>query len=361
MELSPQLSFPEAFAVWISHRVLEEQGLWTNARYIARRTEWDNRQYARALAKFLGTLPLAQIHAGHLAEYQRARAFCDRRVGAWERPAGANRIRKEVGLLVRVMKAAGAWTDELDRRWLPLKPVENDVPRAMSPEEQHRFLHTAATRMEWRVVYCWALASLQTTAATNEMRAMRIGDVNLAGGYVQVRREGAKNKFRVRTIPLVTPEVAWAFQQLLERAVTLGATGPHCYLFPFHLAQGRYDPERGMTASGIKKRWDEVRKASGVDWLRPYDLRHTGITRMAEAGVPIQVIMSFAGHMTMRMQLHYTTVSMMAKRRAAAAAWSGDVSLVGAAFGVQPAPADWPAKKGAARAESWAEYGVKTS
>jgi hypothetical protein len=48
----------------------------------------------------------------------------------------------------------------------------------------------------------------------------------------------------------------------------------------------------------------------------------TGITRMAEAGVPIQVIMSFAGHMTMRMQLHYTTISMQAKRKWAEDTWS---------------------------------------
>jgi integrase len=52
----------------------------------------------------------------------------------------------------------------------------------------------------------------------------------------------------------------------------------------------------------------------GLNWLRPYDLRHTAITRMAEAGVPIHVIMSFAGHMSAKMQLHYTSISMASKR-----------------------------------------------
>jgi hypothetical protein len=32
--------------------------------------------------------------------------------------------------------------------------------------------------------------------------------------------------------------------------------------------------------------------------------------------------MSFAGHMTMRMQLHYTTISMQAKRKWAEDTWS---------------------------------------
>jgi hypothetical protein len=38
------------------------------------------------------------------------------------------------------------------------------------------------------------------------------------------------------------------------------------------------------------------------------------------------VIMSFAGHMTMRMQQHYTTISLMAKRQWARSAWEEPVA-----------------------------------
>jgi integrase len=193
----------------------------------------------------------------------------------------------------------------------------------MTPEEQHRFLYMAQSREEWRVVYCWALIALQTTAATNELRALRIGDVFLTQGTIQIRSEGAKNKFRVRTIPLQTPEVVWALEQLVARAHALGASGPHCYLFPFHRTQKQYDPLRPMTVWGIRRSWEAVRSAAHLDWLRPYDLRHTAITRMAEAGVPIHVIMSFAGHMSQRMQLHYTSISMAAKREWAGRTWAG--------------------------------------
>jgi integrase len=178
----------------------------------------------------------------------------------------------------------------------------------MTPEEQHRFLYMAQSREEWRVVYCWALIALQTTAATNELRALRIGDVFLTQGTIQIRSEGAKNKFRVRTIPLQTPEVVWALEQLVARAHALGASGPHCYLFPFHRTQKQYDPLRPMTVWGIRRSWEAV---------------HTAITRMAEAGVPIHVIMSFAGHMSQRMQLHYTSISMAAKREWAGRTWAG--------------------------------------
>jgi integrase len=77
-----------------------------------------------------------------------------------------------------------------------------------------------------------------------------------------------------------------------------------------------------------------VRAAAGLDWLRPYDLRHTGLTRMAEAGVPIHVMMAYAGHMTRRSQQHYVTVGMMAKRKWATATW-GEQSATPPKFGPQ--------------------------
>ena len=319
--LTPRMTFSAAFELWISRRVIDKQGVWSNARYISARTERDLRQYARQVMKFFGDLRLEEIHAGHLREYQRARAVCDKSAANWEQPAGANLIRKEMQTVMRVMRAAGAWREEIEQAYEPLQPVTNDVPRAMTPSEQHRFLHSAGSREAWRTVYCYALVALQTTASTNELRALRLGDIFLEQGVITIRTEGAKNRFRVRTIPLQTPEVVWALQVLIDRARELGGNGPHCYLFPFHLHHDVYDPLRPMTVWGLRRPWTEIRAAAGLDWLRPYDLRHTAITRMAEAGVPIHVIMSFAGHMSQKMQLHYTSISMAAKRDWAAKAF----------------------------------------
>lgn len=331
--LTPSLTFSSAFEIWITRRIIHNAGIWSNARYISPRTERDLRQYAKAAAKFLGSLRLEEIHAGHLREYQRARAVCDRSAGDWEQAAGANLIRKEVQTIRRVLLAAGAWEDHHEEAWEPLQAVHNDVPRAMSPDEQHRFLHLAGGRAEWQTVYCYSLVALQTTASTNELRALRIGDIFLSQGTIQIRTEGAKNKFRVRTIPLQTPEVVWALQVLIDRARELaeraieadrfhGPVGPHCYVFPFHLYHDVYDPLRPMSVWGLRKPWEDIRTAAKLEWLRPYDLRHTAITRMAEAGVPIQVIMSFAGHMSQKMQLHYTSISMAAKREWAVRTWA---------------------------------------
>lgn len=322
--LSADLLFPQAFELWLSHRMIGTPDLHfhvTDASYLAPKTIRDYQACAKALSKFFGRLSLGEIHIGHLREYQLARAFCDVEVGKWSRPCGANRINKEVAMLVCILRAARCWGEEQESFFQPLRTIEKDIPRAMTPEEQERFLAIAGNCKEWQFILWYSVLALQTTASTNELRALRRGDVLLAQGVLQIRREGAKNKYRIRTIPLETPEVVWALERLLDRARELGSTGPHHYLFPFAESRKHYDPLRPMSDSGLKKRWNAVRMAAGLDWLRPYDLRHAAITRMAEAGVPIQVIMSFAGHMTLRMQQHYTAISMAAKRKWARATW----------------------------------------
>jgi integrase len=321
--VSADLTWNAAFERWIDNRVVRHEVLATNARYISERTEWDYRQYARAIAKFFGPVRLRDIHAGHLREYHRGRAFCDHSVGAWDRPAGANRIRKEIGLLVRVMKSAGAWSEELDRSFEPLAPVHNDVPRAMSPDEQETFLRVAGSRQRWALIYCYSVVALQSTASTNELRGLRLADIDMTQGFLQVRSATAKNKYRIRTIPIATPEGQRCLGRLLSRAKQLGSERPEHYLFPMRISRCEYDPTRPMSDSGLKKLWEEVRDAAGMPWVRPYDLRHSGLTRMAESGVPVHVMMAYAGHMSMRMQQHYVSVSSKSMREWAQLTWEG--------------------------------------
>ena len=53
--------------------------------------------------------------------------------------------------------------------------------------------------------------------------------------------------------------------------------------------------------------WDEVVTRLGYDYLRRHDLRHTGLTWMADAGVPVHILRKIAGHgslMTTQRYLH---------------------------------------------------------
>jgi integrase len=355
--LSPNLLYPEAFELWISHHLIAA-GYEGNASFLSPGTVRDYRNCHSALLRFFANLRLDKIHPGHLQEYQRQRAtnpqltdalwwavarnrshgpfetretaaFWSQKHGGgyelrqtiWAGPAGANRIRKEIAMLLQILRAARCWGEADDLCFRPLRPVEPDVRRAMDEAEEQRFLAMASSRPEWHFIYYYALLALRTTCSTNELRALRLGDISLDHGFLQISRAGSKCKGRMRTIPLETEDVIHALQWLMSRAGSMGATAPYHYLFPVAASKGKYDPAQPMTESGLKKRWEAVRDAANLDWLRPYDLRHTAITRMAEAGTPIQVIMSFAGHLTLRMQQHYTTISMMARRKTARMVW----------------------------------------
>jgi integrase len=328
------LPFEEAFNRWISNLTIERAGIVTNARYLTDRGISDLKQYARAATRFFGKIPLEKIHAGHLMTYQQARAVCgttvltdsdeNGEIKGWAAPAGANLVRKEVELVIRLMKAADCWNADLIKRaWRPLERVLNDVPRALTPREQQRWLEVAASRPEWQGIYWYTMVGLQTSCSSNELRSLRLGDIFLDRGLMEVRAGSAKNPYRKRTIPLQSEGLLWALSKLMEQARERGATEPFHYLFPFHVTFNRYDPRRPMTVSGIKKPWNAIRKATGFSWFRIYDLRHTAITRMAEAGMPIPVILSFAGHVSQQMQAHYTHVSVHAQRRWAASAFAG--------------------------------------
>lgn len=359
--LTADLYFSDAFRIWMSHRTIESNGRRTSASYIGAMTARDYRLCAKALGYYFGGLRLGEILPGHLMDYQQARALnptdargewrCVKgnalrgpyageaealaaaealgegwkaRQSRWARAAGANCIRKEVSLLTRILRGAKLWGEEQSDQHIRMRAEESDVDRALTIEEQHRLLHVASTRPEYQMMYQYVIVALQTTAGTNELRALRLGDISLGDRpFIQIPREGAKNKYRMRTIPLVSRDAVWAMEGLIARAAELGSEKPSDYLFPRQASRTHYDPARPMSGSGLKKPWEALRQAAHLPTLRLYDLRHTGITRMAEAGVPLPVAMTFAGHMTQRMQQRYQAICMASKRGWGEAVWGG--------------------------------------
>lgn len=364
----------------MSHRTLDTGRV--DVRYISDKTARDYRVCARALEKFFGRLRLSEIDEGHLRAYQQQRhanpidtvngswharrggavlgdfetleeaerwarehgGSCEFRQTVWAYAAGANCIRKEIALLERILVDAGAWTAARAKKFLKVQAVEPEGERALSREEQHRLLHVAPGAARHRFMYQYVLVALQTTAGPNELRHLRLGDIylNERAPYIEIPRAGAKNRYRRRTIPLITDDAVWAMEGLVARARELGAWSPAHYLFPLQASRTHYDAERPMSESGLKKPWQALRRQAQLPRARIYDLRHTGITRMAEEGVPLMVAMSFAGHMTEAMQRHYVAISMASQREWGRAVW-------GAGMGTMREAADAAVRAGAAR------------
>ncbi|MGI5341035.1 tyrosine-type recombinase/integrase [Streptomyces sp. CA-181903] len=51
--------------------------------------------------------------------------------------------------------------------------------------------------------------------------------------------------------------------------------------------------------------WDEVVAEFGYEHLRRHSLRHTGLTWMADAGIPLHVLRMIAGHGSLRTTQRY--------------------------------------------------------
>jgi integrase len=109
----------------------------------------------------------------------------------------------------------------------------SSMSRALTPEEQRRWLDAARSSPRWDVVYWYSLLAFDTCMSTNEIRALRLGDVNLQQRVLTVPVEGSKNFHRHRSIPIVSDGALWAVDSLLRRARELGAREPQHYLFPF--------------------------------------------------------------------------------------------------------------------------------
>ena len=151
--LDSSIVFEKAAEEWINSRTMTPG---SRARYISPRTLLDLQQYIRALNRKFGPVPLREVHVGMLREYQRERA----------ETCGANKINQELGTLLRIMKRARAWSPDLEECYEPLQREEPDIPRAMTPEEQKRFLDVASSRDEWQFVYFYSLLALATSASS---------------------------------------------------------------------------------------------------------------------------------------------------------------------------------------------------
>jgi integrase len=91
-----------------------------------------------------------------------------------------------------------------------------------------------------------------------------------------------------------------------------GATADGQYIFP-HGKPTPSDPTRPTTT--IKTAWNSLRREAKVR-CRLHDLRHTALTKLAEAGVPESTMLAIAGHMSRSMLERYSHIRMAAKREA---------------------------------------------
>jgi integrase len=286
---------------------------------VARSSHFSEKAIVGSLERHLGTetklAKLANIHS--INQYQTARL----REGL-----SPKTVNNEVLALGSILREAGLW-HRVSEQYKPLRVRKSEIGQALDRDERIRLLQVAGLASPTAVAPYAAVLAFATGMRRREIQQLRIGSIHLDENkpFLYVSRCTTKTNAGARYVALDTM-ARWALGRLLARAKLLGATEAEHYLLPTlldrHTKPG--DPLRGQSGydplhaqSSWEAEWNALRKAAKIQHRRFHDLRHTYISRAAEAGVPLQVIQGQVGHISAQMTQHYTHISTTANQDAA--------------------------------------------
>jgi len=247
---------------------------------------------------------------GHIPVGAMTYGAVDRAVHGWiADDCGRSTVKNSLAALVRIMEQAvrdglldvnpariKGWQREYARA-----EDELDDPRSLALPDWDTLVRLADALVErshgnylgWGRVVMFAAC---TAARIGEVSGCRVKDIDTATWLWKVRRQtttspgglvdkGTKGK-RARDVPLIEE-----IRDMVQQRIDAVSGKPDARLFT--------GPRGGRISTAVLRdatHWDEVVTALGYEHLRRHDLRHTGLTWMANAGVPVERLRLIAGH-----------------------------------------------------------------
>lgn len=286
------------------------------------------------LLPVLGKRLLVDIDPRDISRYQTARLA----EGASNRT-----VNIEVGTLRQIMRKYGAW--ERLKSDVKMLTERQDAGRALTAEEESMLLLECG-RSRSRILLPFVVMLLETGARYNTIRTLQWGSVDLINRCLRIGKDKTASGTG-RTIPLNARAVEalkfWA-QQFPERPPSDYKRPPSHYVFPLEKYGGAgTDEEFGFTAGKvvstdptqpvghIKTAWQTAKKRTqrhcptcktgtladqpkpatgyfcvdcsfvaaelpaGLAKLRLHDLRHSAVSRMIAARIPLPIIAKVVG------------------------------------------------------------------
>ncbi|MBW4717426.1 tyrosine-type recombinase/integrase [Saccharothrix obliqua] len=247
---------------------------------------------------------------GHIEVQAITYGVVDRAVHGWiADECGRSVVKNSIAVLVRVMEQAlrdglvdrnpariSGWQREYARA-----EDELDDPRSLALPDWATLTRLADALVDrssneypgWRDVVLFAAC---TAARIGEVSGCRVKDIDTSEWTWTVRRQttsgpgglidkGTKGK-RARKVPIIEE-----IRDLVQRRISETDGTGDARLFT--------GPRGGRITTAVLRdatHWDEVVNQLGYEHLRRHDLRHTGLTWMADAGVPVHHLQRIAGH-----------------------------------------------------------------
>ncbi|GMV08006.1 MAG: hypothetical protein AMXMBFR53_42810 [Gemmatimonadota bacterium] len=252
--------------------VRDLMGRWLDDHAKAHRRRWveDQRRTKTRILPGIGRLRIEDLTPEVLAGWHR-------KLGK-EAPVEANRCVETVRSAWRWAEREGLLPEGLSD---PSKRVkryrERSRDRWLRKEEVARLMKAVQAEDDPYIRAAIPLFLL-TGLRKRELLSARWADVDLARGEIRLRQTKTGVP-QVRLLPGPAVEILRSLPRMRESP----------YLFP-----GPANPK--SPRDDIKKPWNRIRKAAGLDKVTLHDLRRTAGSHMAQAGVPLQVIGEVLGH-----------------------------------------------------------------
>lgn len=252
----------------------------------------------------LGHLPMSMITHGVVY-----RAVLDTESGWIANGCGKSTVKNTLAMLVRIMELAvrdeirgsnparlTGWQREYTRIEDELdNPRELALPdwNTLSKLAAELVARSAGEYQGWGDAVLFAAC---TAARIGEVSGCRVKDINTDEWSWTLRRQttpgpgglidkGTKGK-RAREVPLIED-----IRELIERRIAATDGTKDARLFT--------GPRNGRITTAVLRdatHWDDVVTKLGYEHLRRHDLRHTGLTWLADAGVSVYHLQRIAGH-----------------------------------------------------------------
>ena len=298
-----------AVSFWLEHRRLR----------VSRGTFRSEASISRNLVNAFG----GGVTLRSLADIRQIRMYQDARLKAG---LSSKTINNEVQILTGILRLAQLWA-RVQPHYKPLRVVKSDLPDALTQDEATRLLSGAAKSGRYSVAPYASVLAFSTGMRSGEIKGIQLRDLHHESPrpFLYVRRATSKTDAGARFVALDRMAV-WAVGKLVARAHLLGCRSPEDYLLPTDRARHTRstDPLHGVSGydpahpqASWEKEWQNFRNAVGINHRRFHDLRHSYISRAAEAGVPIAVVQAAVGHLSSEMVSWYTHVSERAQFKAA--------------------------------------------
>jgi integrase len=242
----------------------------------------------------LGRNLICDIEAMDVARYQQKRL---------DQGTAPKTVNLEIGTLRQILKRGGQWARlQADEEKVDMLATQDDIGRAITPEEEAALLKACAESRS-RSLLTFVTLAIETGARYNTIRTLKWGNVDFERRCLKWGKDKTEAGTG-RVIPLSQRAVA----TLGFWATYFPDRKPKHHVFPTEqyggagndFAPKAYNTNPSEPTGSNKVAWREAKKRAGIE-VRFHDLRHTAVSRMLNAGVPIPKVAKIVGWSTSTM------------------------------------------------------------